>query len=56
LTLTDLAPGKKGELRLFFLEANGIPSGFMSVTPFRYPFTVEKDGIPDVTGMQESLK
>lgn len=55
LTCTDLVAGKKGELRVFFLQANGIPSGFMSRTSYRYPYTVNVDGSPDVSGIQEKL-
>lgn len=55
LTCTDLVAGKTGELRIFFLQANGIPSGFLSYTPFKYPYQVGPDGIPDVTGIAQKL-
>jgi len=55
LTCTDLVAGKKGELRIFFLQSNGIPSGFLSSTPFRYPYTVGTDGIPDVSEILKKL-
>ena len=55
LTCTDLVPGKNGELRLFFLESNGIPSGFLMYTPYKYPFTVGEDGRPDLSGLRAAL-
>lgn len=55
LKCTDLVVGKKGELRVFYLQSNGIPSGFLSATPFRYPYSVGADGMPDVTGIALGL-
>lgn len=55
LKCTDLVAGKKGELRIFFLQSNGIPSGFLSSTPYRYPYNVAADGTPDVTGIEQKL-
>jgi hypothetical protein len=55
LTCTDLVAGKKGELRLFFLQSNGMPSGFLSSTPFKYPYTVAADGTPDVSEITRKL-
>lgn len=52
LTCTDLVPGKGGELRLFFLEANGIPSGFLSHTPYAYAYQVKADGTADLSAIQ----
>ncbi|HSH93674.1 MAG TPA: NPCBM/NEW2 domain-containing protein, partial [Roseimicrobium sp.] len=43
------AAGKAGELRVTFLQANGVPSGNLSDTPFRYPYTVSKEGKADIT-------
>lgn len=49
----ELPPGKRGEFRLFPLLANGmIAKGGMSRTPFRYPYQVSSDGIPDLTQYQ----
>lgn len=39
-----LEKGKKAELRLVFLQANGVASGFLSNTPYRYPYSVDSDG------------
>lgn len=44
-----LAPGKAAELRVVYLQANGVPSGFLSATPYRYPYTVAADGTPDLS-------
>ena len=43
-----LAPGKTGELRVVYLQANGQASGFLSSTPYRYPYVVAKDGAVDI--------
>ena len=43
-----LAPGKTGELRVVYLQANGVASGFLSATPYRYPYLVAKDGTVDL--------
>lgn len=55
LTCTDLALGKKGELRVFFLQANGIPSGFLTGTAYKYPYMVNADGSLDVSEIQRIL-
>ncbi|RYD37274.1 MAG: hypothetical protein EOP86_03850 [Verrucomicrobiaceae bacterium] len=55
LTGTDLVAGKGGELRLFFLQADGVASGFVGSTPYRYPYTVAADGTPEVKGIAEKL-
>lgn len=52
LTCTDLKAGKAGELRVFFLQANGVPSGALSQTPFRYSYTVKEDGTADVSAIE----
>jgi len=54
LTCTDLVANKGGELRLFFLEANGIPSGFLSHTPYVYNYNVKADGTADVSAIEAS--
>jgi heat shock protein HslJ len=43
-----LAPGKTGELRVVYLQANGQASGFLSSTPYRFPYVVAKDGSVDI--------
>jgi hypothetical protein len=50
-----LTPGKSGELRIVFLQANGVPSGSMSGTPFRYAYKVAADGKVDISTAQFSL-
>lgn len=52
---TDLVPGKAGELRLILLESNGLPSGFLGRTRYRYPYLITADGTPDVKGIEEKL-
>ena len=42
------APGKTGELRVVYLQANGQASGFLSATPYRYPYVVAKDGAVNI--------
>ena len=44
--------GKRGELRLFPLHANGSAAGEMSNTPFRYSYSITADGTPDLTAIQ----
>jgi hypothetical protein len=43
-----LAPGRTGELRVVYLQANGQASGFLSSTPYRYPYFVAADGTADI--------
>jgi hypothetical protein len=50
-----LAAGKSAELRVVFLQANGVASGFLSATPFRYPYLVGKDGRADVSAVKTKL-
>jgi hypothetical protein len=50
-----LRPGKPGELRIVFLQANGVPSGFLSGTPFRFPYKVAADGTADIAAARTSL-
>lgn len=50
-----LAPGKTGELRVVFLQANGVASGFLSATPYRYPYSVAADGTVDIANVQAKL-
>ncbi len=47
-----LKPGKSAELRIVFLQANGVASGFLSATPFRFPYTVGSDGTADISSIQ----
>jgi hypothetical protein len=51
-----LAPGKDAELRVVYLQANGVASGFLSSTPYRYPYTVAADGTADITAALAALK
>lgn len=51
-----LVPGKDGELRVVLLQANGVASGFLSATPFKYPYTVAADGTADISAALAALK
>ncbi len=51
-----LAPGKPAELRVVFLQANGVASGFLSATPFRYPYSVDDAGKADISAARVSLR
>lgn len=48
LDCQSLVPGKAAELRVVYLQANGVASGFLSATPYRYPYTVAADGTVDL--------
>ena len=50
-----LKAGKAGELRIAYLQANGVPSGNLSDTPFRYPYLVGKDGAADLSTARTKL-
>jgi hypothetical protein len=50
-----LKTGKAGELRITYLQANGVPSGNLSDTPFRYPYIVAKDGTVDLATARAKL-
>lgn len=50
-----LRPGKAAELRVVFLQANGVASGFLSATPFRYPYLVAADGTVDISASKTRL-
>ena len=47
-----LPPGKSGELRLIPLHVNGSTGGWMSQTKFKYPYSVGKDGTPNLATFQ----
>ncbi len=50
-----LKPGRKGELRLVFLQANGAASAYVGGSPFHYPYKVGKDGKVDVHALKTKL-
>lgn len=52
LSTEALRRGKNGELRLFPLHVNGSAAGQMSSTKFRYPYSIAKDGTPDLSAIQ----
>ncbi|MEJ6729452.1 MAG: NPCBM/NEW2 domain-containing protein [Akkermansiaceae bacterium] len=52
LSCDALPAGKTGELRLHPLYVNGSTGGWMSQTKFRYPYSVGKDGTPDLSTFQ----
>jgi len=51
-----LEAGAVGELRLVFLQSNGVASGFLSNSPFRYSYAVARDGTADISAMQAQLQ
>jgi hypothetical protein len=55
LDCQELKPGATGELRITFLQANGMPSGPLSSTPFRFPYSVAKDGTADIGAARTKL-
>lgn len=50
-----VAPGRPGELRIVFLQANGVASGGGGTPSCRYPYLVGKDGKADVTAARTRL-
>lgn len=50
-----LAPNKSAELRIVYLQANGVASGFLSATPFRYPYAVDAKGVADISAARAGL-
>lgn len=52
LSTDALTSGKSGELRLIPLHVNGSTGGWMSQTKFRYPYTISKDGTPNLSTFQ----
>lgn len=51
----EMTPGKAAQLRIVFLQANGVASGFLSATPFRYAYQVDKSGRADVSAARLRL-
>ncbi|MGC6467214.1 MAG: NPCBM/NEW2 domain-containing protein [Akkermansiaceae bacterium] len=49
LSCVDLPTGKAGELRLVPVHVNGATAGWLSNTPFRYPYQVSREGKPDLS-------
>ncbi|MDA7881065.1 NPCBM/NEW2 domain-containing protein [Akkermansiaceae bacterium] len=52
LSCDALPAGKSGELRLIPLHVNGSTGGWLSQTKFKYPYTVSKEGLPDLSTFQ----
>jgi len=51
-----LVAGKKAVLRVVYLQANGVASGFLSATPYRYPYVVATDGTADISAAVAALR
>lgn len=49
------AKGKAGELRVVYLQSNGVASGFLSATPYSYPYRVESSGKVDISASRTRL-
>lgn len=52
LSCDALPPGKSGQLRLFPLHANGSAAAQMSRTRFRYSYSIDNDGLPNLETIQ----
>ena len=50
-----LARGKSAQLRIVYLQANGVASGFLSATPYRYSYSVGSDGKADISMARKRL-
>lgn len=50
-----VAPGTTGEVRLVYLQANGVACASGSSTPYHYPYAVAKDGTMDLAPTIVSL-
>ena len=49
LSCSDFPAGKAGELRIVPLHVNGGTAGWLSQSPFRYPYLVSAAGTPDLS-------
>ncbi|GAA5116322.1 NPCBM/NEW2 domain-containing protein [Luteolibacter yonseiensis] len=49
------AKGKAGELRVVYLQSNGVASGFLSATPYSYPYLVDSSGKVDISASRTRL-
>ena len=49
------APGKAAVLRVVYLQANGVASGFVESTPYRYPYFVDGNGKADISTSRNKL-
>jgi len=49
------AKGKAGELRVVYLQSNGVASGFLSATPYSYPYRVDASGKVDISASRTRL-
>ena len=52
----DLTRGRTGELRVVYLQANGVAASSRSSTPYHYPYVVAKDGTVDLAPALAALK
>lgn len=48
--------GSPATLRITYLQANGVPSGTLTETPFRYPYSVSADGRADISAARALLQ
>ncbi|YCM45682.1 NPCBM/NEW2 domain-containing protein [Verrucomicrobiaceae bacterium 227] len=51
LSCSDFPAGKAGELRIVPLHVNGGTAGWLSNSPFRYPYLVTAEGQPDLAAL-----
>ena len=50
-----LAPGKSAALRVFYLQAHGATSGWLSSTPYQYPYKVDASGQADISLLRQQV-
>lgn len=55
LDCQSFPPNKSGALRVFYLQANGAASGYLSQTPFTYPYRVNATGQTDINFAQQKI-
>lgn len=50
-----LQKGKSAQLRVFYLQANGVTSGWLSSTPYQYPYIVDALGEVDISLLHQTM-
>lgn len=50
-----LQKGRSAQLRVFYLQANGVTSGWLSSTPYQYPYTVDAQGDADISLLRQTM-
>lgn len=50
-----LQKSKTAQLRVFYLQANGVTSGWLSSTPYQYPYVVDAQGEADISLLRQTM-